>query len=88
MNQRIVNSLKNFDSFDTPLHPQVMRLVKIYQVLHFVLNLTTAALSIFSMIFKVVPEVSLLHLMDIGQVLRLSIRLNNANSELLLPFIF
>ena len=33
--QKIVNSLKNFASFDAPLGPQVARLVEIYQVLHF-----------------------------------------------------
>ena len=48
--------MKNFPSFDAPLEPQVVRLVEIYQVLHFVLIFENSrALYIFFMIFKVIP---------------------------------
>ena len=78
----------NFASFDAPLDPQVVRLVEIYQVLHFVLIFENSrALYIFFMIFKVIPEVYLLYLMAIFKVFLLIIRLNDTNSKLLQPFI-
>ena len=80
--------MKNFAPFDAPLDPKVARLVDIYQVLHFVLKFDiSGALYIFLTIFKVIPEVSLLQLMTIFQVLLLIIRLNNTNSKLPQTFI-
>ena len=87
MKRRIVNSLKNFTSFDGPLDHQFVRLVEIYQVLHFFLKFdNSSALYIFFMIFKVIPEVSLFHLMAIFQVLLLIVKLNDKNYILLQPF--
>ena len=72
------------------LIPQVicldLRLVEIYQDLHFFWNLTTAAPSIYFFLnFKVMPEVFLLSLMVICKVLALIISPNDTNCKLLQP---
>ena len=83
-----LNFLKDFASLDTQFDPQVARLVKIYPILHFVLKFdNSSAIYIFFLIFKVIPEVYLLHLMAIFQALLLINKLDHKNSKLLQPFI-